>query len=80
MVMDLVKTLLFLVLTIFHLSRLIMKKTISLILRKYPTNGLDDTTVTAETEYSTHFTKSKEILFCLNLHYNGSDSFVPVMM
>lgn len=57
-----------------------MKKTISLILRKYPTNGLDDTTVTAETEYSTHFTKSKEILFCLNLYYNGSDSFVPVMM
>ena len=79
-VMDLVKTLLFLVLTIFHLSRLLIKKTISLILIKYPTNGLDDTTITAETEYAIHFTKSKEILFCLSLHYNGSDSFVLVMM
>ena len=79
-VMDLVKTLLFLVLTMFHLYRLIIRKTISLILRKYPTNGLDDTTITAETEYSIHFTKSKEILFCLNLYYNGSDSSGLVMM
>ena len=45
-----------------------------MILGKGPTDGLDDTTLTAEAEYSINFTEQQKEL-CLSLHYNGSNSF-----
>ena len=48
-----------------------------LILGKGPTQGLDDTTLTAEPQYSTDFTRPN-IKFCLSLYYNGSKSFLYV--
>ena len=48
-----------------------------LILNKDPTQALDDTTLTAETQYLLNFTRRKKI-FCLSLHYNGSNSFLFV--
>ena len=48
-----------------------------LILGKGPTQGLNDTTLAAETQYSINFTRPG-IKFCLNLHYNGSNSFLFV--
>ena len=46
-----------------------------LILDIVLTNQLDDTMLTAETQYSISFLKSN-IKFCSNLHYNGSNSFL----
>ena len=46
-----------------------------LILRKGPTKGLDDTTLTAEAKYPTNFTQSGK-RFVLSLHYNESNSFL----
>ena len=48
-----------------------------LILDEGPTQGLDDTTLTAEVKYSINFTQSNR-KFCLSLHYNGSNSFLFV--
>ena len=48
-----------------------------LILAKGQTQGLDNTTLTAEAEYSINFSRSKRKL-CLSLHYNGSNSFLFV--
>ena len=45
-----------------------------LILSQGPTDGLDDTTLTAEAEYSINFSEQQN-KFCLNLHYNGSNRF-----
>ena len=42
-----------------------------------PTQGSDDTTLTAEAQYSINFSRSKR-KFCLSLHYNGSNSFLFV--
>ena len=42
-----------------------------LILGKGKTQELDNTTVTAEAEYSIYFSRSQR-KFCLSLHYNGS--------
>ena len=42
-----------------------------------PTQGLHDTTLTAEVKYPIHFTQSRK-RFVLNLHYNGSNSFLFV--
>ena len=53
------------------------KKNGILILGKGPTQGLDDTTLTAEAQYSINFSKSNR-KFCLSLHYNGSNSFLFV--
>ena len=50
------------------------KKKDILILGKGPT---DDTELTAEAEYSINFWRSQRI-FCLSLHYNGSNSFLFV--
>ena len=55
---------------------LIIKKNI-LILGEGPTQGLDDTTLTTEAEYSINFTQSRQ-RFALSLHYNGSNSFLFV--
>ena len=48
-----------------------------LILGEGPTQGLDDTTLTAEKKYSMNFTKYNT-KFCLSLHYNGADSYLFV--
>ena len=48
-----------------------------LILGKVPTQGLNDTTLTAETQYQINFSISNA-KFCLSLHYNGSNSFLFV--
>ena len=39
--------------------------------------GLDDTTLTAEAQYSINSSRSNR-KFCLSLHYNGSTSFLFV--
>ena len=46
-----------------------------LILGERPTQGLDDTTLTAESKYSINFTQSRK-RFVLGLHYNESNSFL----
>ena len=48
-----------------------------LVLGKGPTQGLDNTTLTAEAEYSINFLRSQR-KFCLCLHYNRSKSFLYV--
>ena len=48
-----------------------------LILGKGPTQGLDDTTLTAEAPYSINFSRPNR-KFCLSLHYNRSNSFLFV--
>ena len=42
-----------------------------------PTQGLDDTNLTAAAKYPIHFTESGK-RFVLSLHYNGSNSFLFV--
>ena len=48
-----------------------------LTLSEGPTQGLYDTTLTAEAKYPTNFTQSGK-RFVLSLHYNGSNSFLFV--
>ena len=45
-----------------------------LILGKDPSQGLDDTTLTTEAQYSVNFSRWNK-KFCLSLHYTGSNSF-----
>ena len=47
------------------------------ILGKGPTQGLDDTTLTAEAQYSINFSRLNR-KFCLSLHSNGSSSLLFV--
>ena len=53
------------------------KKKDILVLGGGSTEGLHDTTITAEARYSIKFTESRKI-FVLSLHYNGSNSFLFV--
>ena len=46
-----------------------------LILGKGSTQGLDNTTLTTEGEYSINFSRS-QWTFCVSLHYNGDHSFL----
>ena len=46
-----------------------------LFLGKRPTQGLDDTTLTAEAQYSINFSRSNR-KFYLSFYYNGSNSFL----
>ena len=48
-----------------------------LIFCEGPTQGLDSTTLTAETIYAISFTQPNK-RFVLSLHYNGSNTFVFV--
>ena len=48
-----------------------------LILGDGPTQGLDDTTLTAKAKYPINFTQLEK-RFVLSLHYNGSNSFLFV--
>ena len=48
-----------------------------LVLGEEPTQGVDDTTLTAEPKYPINFTQSGKISL-LSLHYNGSNSFLFV--
>ena len=50
------------------------KKKNILILGIGPTQGLDDTILTAEAQYSINFSISNR-KFCLSLHYNGSNCY-----
>ena len=52
---------------------LITRKKIFLILGEGNTQGLDDTTLTAEKKYSINFIATRK-KFCLSLHYNGANS------
>ena len=52
------------------------KKRDILVLGEGPTQGLDDTTLTAEKRYSIYFTEKKN--FFLTLHYNGANSYLFV--
>ena len=52
------------------------KKKDILVLRKAPTQGLENT-LTAEKMYSINFTE-KNKKFCLSLHYNGANSYLFV--
>ena len=49
----------------------------TLILSRGPTQGLDDTTLTAEAKCPINFTQPRK-RFVLSLHYNGSNSFLFV--
>ena len=53
------------------------KKKDIVILGTGPTQGLDDTTLSAEPQYSINFSRSNR-KFCLSLQYNGSNSFLFV--
>ena len=48
-----------------------------LILSEGPTQGLDDTTLTAEGNYPVKFTQQRK-RFVLSLHYNGSNGYLFV--
>ena len=48
-----------------------------MILGKVPADDLDDTTLIAEKEYSISFSQQQK-KFCLNLHYNGANSYIFV--
>ena len=48
-----------------------------LILGEGPTEGLDDTTLTAEAKHPINFIQPRKT-FVLSLHYNGSNSFLSV--
>ena len=48
-----------------------------LVLGEGLTQGLNNTTLTAETKYPIYFTELRN-RFMLNLHYNGSTSFLFV--
>ena len=54
------------------------KKKDILILDKGPKQELDDTTLTAEAQYSINSSRSNRT-FCLRWHYNGSNSFLFVI-
>ena len=54
----------------------ITKKDI-LVLCEDPTQGLDDTTLTAEGKYPINLTRAEKKK-SLNLHYNGTNSFLFV--
>ena len=57
---------------------MIIRKNLNiLILGLGPTQGSDDTKLTAEDPYSINFSISNR-RFCLSLHYNGSNSFLFV--
>ena len=51
------------------------KKKKFLILAKDPTQGLDNTTLTVEAQYSINFSISNR-KFCLTLHHNRSNSLL----
>ena len=53
------------------------KKKEMFIVDKVPTQGLDDTKLTAEAQYLFYFSRSNR-KFCLRLHYHGSKSFLFV--
>ena len=50
-----------------------------LILGEGTTQGLNDTTLTAGSKDPINFTKSEK-RFILSLHYNGSNSFLSLML
>ena len=47
------------------------------VLGERPTQGLDDTTLTAEAKYPVNFTQPRK-RFVSSLYYNGNNSFLSV--
>ena len=54
------------------------KKKDIFVLGEGPTQGLDDTTITAEAKYFINFTESGK-RFVLSLHYNGSNIYLLIL-
>ena len=50
-----------------------------LVLDEWSTQGLDDTTLTAEAKYPVNFTQPNKN-FSLSLHYNGGNSFFYLLI
>ena len=71
-----VKLFLLLELIIVLLCMVIIKKDI-LVFGEGPTQGLDDTTITAKAKYSINFTRAGR-RFVLSLNYNGDHSLLFV--
>ena len=57
---------------IYHINN---KGKYILILGQVSTQGLDDSTLSAEAQFSFNFSRTNR-KFCLSLHYNGSNSFL----
>ena len=55
------------------------KKNDIVVLGRSSTQGLDNTKLTAEAQYSINFSRSNR-KFCLNLHYNGATTFYLLML
>ena len=68
-----VKVSLFLELILAHLCILIIKKKGIFIPGEGPTQGLHDTTLTPEIQYSINFSRPNRKL-CLSVHYNGRNT------
>ena len=56
---------------------MLITKTDILILGEGPTQGLENTTLTAVKTYSINFSVIRKN-FCLSLHYNGENSYLFV--
>ena len=76
LVVDLVKMYQFLGVDMSSSAHIENKKKDILVLRKVPTQGLENT-LTAGKMYSINFTLTKK-KFCLSLHYNGANSYLFV--
>ena len=75
---DWVRILLFLQYTIVHqFISIIRRNTFFLVLGKDPTEGLDDTTITAEAEFSINVLKSQRT-FSFSIHCNGGNRFLSI--
>ena len=55
------------------------KKKDVLTLVEGSTQRVNDTTLTAEKNYSNNFTESRK-KFCLSLHYNGANNYLSLMV
>ena len=69
-----IEDILLMVLDLVHVNCFIIR-----FLGKSPMDGLDDTTLTVENEYSLNFTEQPK-KFCLSLYYNQSKNYIYLLM
>ena len=69
-----IEDILLMVLDLVHVNFFIIR-----FLGKSPVDGLDDTTLTVENEYSLNFTEQPK-KFCLSLYYNQSNNYIYLLM
>ena len=62
---------------IYHLTLTDNRKSNFLVLGEGPTQGINDSTGSAEKKISINFSKANTKI-CLRLHYNGDDSYLYV--